>query len=535
MSKELLLRDEALPRLMSGIDKLTNAVKSTLGAKGRTVIIGKPGNMAHITKDGVTVAEAVHLKDEIENLGATIVKEAASKTGDIAGDGTTTATIIAHSIISQGLEAIQKGANPMDLKIGIDKAVQLAVENLKELAQPAKDDQDIYLKIATISANNDPEVGKIIAEVFQATGKDGVITVEESKSYDTSISIIDGMQVDGGYLSPYFITNQSKKTCELINPHIILCSGNITMMKDVVPIIDKIANDHGERGEQFIRPIVFIADSVREEALYTLVTNHIQNRIHVCAVAAPSWGDTRKAIMEDLAAITGATYIAEEKGLKLETAELTHVGGCEKIIIDEGKTIIYKGKGSQDAVADRLNMLKEEIETVKDERKKTEAKRRYARLQNGVAIVYVGGATQIEVDEKKDRIDDAICATRATAEEGYVAGGGITHMTLSNMMDDHQAACKDESTGWNIVANALTAPLRQMLENAGVNYQSFLFKLIDEEYGYGYNMKTDEYEDLFDAGVIDPAKVARVTLEHAASVAGIFLTTECVIGDHTDR
>lgn len=531
MGKEIYFKETALPKLMAGITKLNNAVQSTLGAKGRTVIIGKGYGYSHITKDGVTVAEAFELHDEVENIAAGILKEAARKTGEVAGDGTTTATVLAHAIIKGAVEAIAAGANPMDIKRGIDEAVAAAVTVIKTLSKDADKPED-FERIATISANNDPAIGALVAKAFAATGTDGVISVEESRSMDTEVSIIQGCQVDAGYVSPYFITNPAKNTCEFINPHIILVGGNVTMMKDLIPIIEKIGNSEPD----FFRPVVLVCDSLREEALYTMVTNHVKKQILFCGVTAPSWGNNRRAIMEDLAILTGGSYIAEEKGLKLETAELSHIGGCSKIIIEEGKTVIHEGNGDAHELIQRCDDLKEEIKITTDQKRKEDLKRRLARLQNGVAIIYVGGATQAEVGEKRDRIDDAICATRATAEEGYVAGGGLTHLQCSiNLQKDKLSSqVKDISKGIQIVISALEAPIKQMLLNANLDFNYFIDQLRGQPYGFGMNLKEDRFENLLAAGVIDPAKVARVTLENAASVAGVFLTTECVIGNATE-
>lgn len=544
MSKKLLLGKHAINQLLNGVNKLNDSVKVTLGAKGKTVIIGKiNGNAPHITKDGVTVSESLELEDPIENLGASIIKQVAAKTAHLAGDGTSTATILAHAIVTNGLKAIANGANAMDVKRGIEQAVNVIVMHLKTLSKPVST-PELFKQIAIISANGDTELGSLIAAAFDKVGSDGMITVEESKGYDTSMFIVDGMQVDSGYLSPYLVTDSARKVCEFVNPMIILISESVAMMSTIIPMLNKIVEDAKSKQAQGpLRPIIFIAENIKDEALATLVVNHVQNIMPCCAIKAPSYGSLKKAIMEDIAVFTGAKYILEEKGLRLESAGVDCIGSAERVVVEENKTMIYFGKGDKIALETYCADLRKQIIEETNERAKNTIKARLARLVNGVAVINVGGATEIEVLEKKDRIDDAIRAVRAASEEGFVAGGGTTLVHCSKILHDVIGENKSQTIGIQVVRKALQAPFLQIMTNAGLLNQSGSFfsnrrnkkmldKVMDSEYGHGMNVKTDIFEDLLFSGVIDPTKVSRVALENAASAAGIFLTTECVLNEN---
>ena len=513
MAKDIKFNMDARDLLKQGVDQLANAVKVTLGPKGRNVIIEKKFGAPQITKDGVTVAKEVELEDHFENTGAQLVKSVASKTGDDAGDGTTTATILAQSIINVGLKNVTAGANPMDLKRGIDKAVAAVVEYIKGNAE----------KVATISANNDPEIGKLIADAMRKVSKDGVITIEESKSRDTYINVVEGMQFDRGYLSSYFMTDADKMECVMDNPYILIYDKKISNIKDFLPVLQPAA----ESG----RPLLVVAEDVDSEALTTLVVNRLRGGLKICAVKAPGFGDRRKAMLEDIAVLTGGTVISEEKGLKLEQATLEMLGTCDKVVVTKDNTTIVNGAGEKQAIADRVAQIKNEISNTTSSYDKEKLQERLAKMAGGVAVLYVGANSEVEMKEKKDRVDDALCATRAAIEEGVVAGGGTTYIRALSTLKDVKGVNADEQTGINIVERAIEEPLRQIVTNAGGEGAVVVQKVREGEGDYGYNARTDVYEDMRKAGVIDPAKVARVALENAASIAGLFLTTECLIVD----
>ena len=527
MAKEIKFDTDARELLKRGVDQLANAVKVTLGPKGRNVIIEKKFGAPQITKDGVTVAKEVELEDHFENTGAKLVKSVASKTGDDAGDGTTTATILTQSIVNVGLKNVTAGANPMDLKRGIDKAVAAVVDYIKAHAEQVGDNYDKIEQVATVSANNDPEIGKLIADAMRKVSKDGVITIEESKSRDTYTNVVEGMQFDRGYLSGYFVTDADKMECTMDNPYILLYDKKISNIKDFLPILQPAA----ESG----RPMLVIAEDVDSEALTTLVVNRLRGGLKICAVKAPGFGDRRKAMLEDIATLTGGVVISEEKGLKLEQATLDMLGSCEKVTVSKDNTTIVNGAGDKQAIADRVAMIKNEIANTTSSYDKEKLQERLAKMAGGVAVLYVGANSEVEMKEKKDRVDDALCATRAAVEEGVVAGGGTTYIRALDALKDVKGANADEHTGINIVVRAIEEPLRQIVANAGGEGAVVVQKVREGEGDFGYNARTDVFEDLRKAGVIDPAKVARVALENAASIAGMFLTTECLIVDKPEE
>lgn len=523
MAKEIKFNTDARESLKRGVDQLANAVKVTLGPKGRNVVIEKKFGAPQITKDGVTVAKEVELEDKFENTGAQLVKSVASKTGDDAGDGTTTATILTQAIVTEGLKNVTAGANPMDLKRGIDKAVNAVVEYIKANAELVGDNYDKIEQVATVSANNDPEIGKLLADAMRKVSKDGVITIEESKSRETSIGVVEGMQFDRGYLSGYFVTDTEKLECVMENPYILIYDKKISNLKELLPILQPAA----ESG----RGLLIIAEDVDSEALTTLVVNRLRGGLKICAVKAPGFGDRRKAMLEDIAILTGGLVISEEKGLKLDQATLEMCGTCDKVTISKDNTIIAGGAGSKDAIADRVIAIKKEIENTTSSYDKEKLQERLAKLAGGVAVLYVGANSEVEMKEKKDRVDDALCATRAAIEEGVVAGGGTTYIRALDALKDLKGDNADEQTGINIVKRAIEEPLRQIVSNAGGEGAVVVQKVVEGEGDFGYNARTDVYEDLRKAGIIDPAKVSRVALENAASIAGLFLTTECLICD----
>lgn len=521
MAKEIKYNVDARDLLKKGVDQLANAVKVTLGPKGRNVILEKKFGAPQITKDGVTVAKEVELEDKFENTGAQLVKSVASKTGDDAGDGTTTATILTQSIVNEGLKNVTAGANPMDLKRGIDKAVSAVVDYIKESAEMVNDDYDKIEQVATVSANNDAEIGKLIADAMRKVSKDGVITIEESKSRDTYTNVVEGMQFDRGYLSSYFVTDADKMECVMENPYILIYDKKISNIKDFLPILQPAA----ESG----RPLLVIAEDVDSEALTTLVVNRLRGGLKICAVKAPGFGDRRKAMLEDIATLTGGLVISEEKGLKLDQATLDMLGTCDKVNITKDNTTIVNGAGDKQQIADRIAQIKNEISNTTSSYDKEKLQERLAKMSGGVAVLYVGANSEVEMKEKKDRVDDALCATRAAVEEGVVAGGGITYVRAIDKLASISADNADEATGISIVKRAIEEPLRQIVANAGGEGAVVVQKVLEGKGDYGYNARTGEYEDLRKAGVIDPAKVARVALENAASIAGMFLTTESVI------
>ena len=523
MAKEIKYNIDARDLLKNGVDKLANAVKVTLGPKGRNVVIEKKFGAPQITKDGVTVAKEVELEDKFENTGAQLVKSVASKTGDDAGDGTTTATILTQAIVTEGLKNVTAGANPMDLKRGIDKAVAAVVDHIKETAEIVGDNYDKIEQVATVSANNDPEIGKLLADAMRKVSKDGVITIEESKSRDTSIGVTEGMQFDRGYLSGYFVTDADKMECVMDNPYILIYDKKISNLKDLLPILQPAA----ESG----RPMLIIAEDVDSEALTTLVVNRLRGGLKICAVKAPGFGDRRKAMLEDIATLTGGVVISEEKGLSLDKATLDLCGTCEKATVSKDNTTIVGGAGQKELIADRVAQIKNEIANAKGDYDKEKLQERLAKLAGGVAVLYVGANSEVEMKEKKDRVDDALCATRAAMEEGVVVGGGTTYIRAQKTLENLKGDNADEKTGINIVRRAIEEPLRQIVKNAGGEGAVVVQKVREGEGDFGYNARKDVYEDLRTAGVIDPAKVERVALENAASIAGMFLTTECLICD----
>ena len=527
MAKIIKFDTEARNLLKDGVDQLANAVKVTLGPKGRNVVIEKKYGAPQITKDGVTVAKEVELEDKFENTGAQLVKSVASKTGDDAGDGTTTATILAQSIVNEGLKNVAAGANPMDLKRGIDKAVAKVVDYIKTNAEVVGDNYDKIEQVATVSANNDPEIGKLLADAMRKVSKDGVITIEESKSRDTHIDVVEGMQFDRGYLSGYFVTDPDKMECVMDNPYILIYDKKISNLKDFLPILQPAA----ESG----RPLLVIAEDVDSEALTTLVVNRLRGGLKICAVKAPGFGDRRKAMLEDIAVLTGGVVISEDKGLKLEQATLEMLGSAEKVTITKDNTTIVNGSGDKQAIKDRVAQIKNEIANTTSSYDKDKLKERLAKLAGGVAVLYVGANSEVEMKEKKDRVDDALCATRVATEEGVVVGGGTTYIRAQEALADLKGDNADEQTGINIVCRAIEEPLRQIVHNAGGEGAVVVNKVREGKGDFGYNARTDEYEDLRKAGVIDPAKVARVALENAASIAGMFLTTECLIVDKPEE
>ena len=527
MAKEIKFDVDAREMLKQGVDQLANAVKVTLGPKGRNVVIEKKFGAPQITKDGVTVAKEVELENRFENTGAQLVKSVASKTGDDAGDGTTTATILTQAIVNEGLKNVTAGANPMDLKRGIDKAVKAVVAYIKENAEIVDDNYDKNEQVATVSANNDPEIGKLIADAMRKVSKDGVITIEESKSRDTYINVVEGMQFDRGYLSGYFVTDSDKMECVMENPYILIYDKKISNIKDFLPILQPAA----ESG----RPLLVIAEDVDSEALTTLVVNRLRGGLKICAVKAPGFGDRRKAMLEDIAVLTGGVVISEEKGLKLEQATLEMLGTCDKVTVSKDNTTIVNGAGEKKNIADRIAQIKNEIANTTSTYDKEKLQERLAKMSGGVAVLYVGANSEVEMKEKKDRVDDALCATRAAIEEGVVVGGGTTYIRSLGVLKDIKGENADEQTGINIVERAIEEPLRQIVRNAGGEGAVVVQKVREGEGDFGYNARKDVYEDLRVAGVIDPAKVARVALENAASIAGMFLTTECLIVDKPEE
>ena len=521
MAKEIKFDIEARDLLKNGVDKLANAVKVTLGPKGRNVVIEKKFGAPQITKDGVTVAKEVELEDHFENTGAQLVKSVASKTGDDAGDGTTTATILTQAIVNEGLKNVTAGANPMDLKRGIDKAVKVVVDYIRESAEQVDDNDDNMEQVAAVSANNDPEIGKLLADAMRKVSKDGVITIEESKSRETSIGIVEGMQFDRGYLSGYFVTDTDKMEAVMENPYILIYDKKISNLKDFLPILQPAA----ESG----RPLLVIAEDVDSEALTTLVVNRLRGGLKICAVKAPGFGDRRKAMLEDIAVLTGGLVISEEKGLKLEQATLEMMGTCDKVVVSKDNTTIVNGAGEKQNIADRVAQIKNEIANTTSSYDKEKLQERLAKLSGGVAVLYVGANSEVEMKEKKDRVDDALCATRAALEEGVVAGGSTTYIRALDALKGLKGDNADEQTGINIVERAIEEPLRQIVINAGGEGAVVVQKVREGKGDYGYNARTDAFEDMRKAGIIDPAKVARVALENAASIAGMFLTTECLI------
>ena len=526
MAKEIKFNSDARELLKSGVDQLANAVKVTLGPKGRNVVIGKKFGAPQITKNGVTVAKEVELEDNFENAGAQLVKSVASKTGDDAGDGTTTATILTQAIVTEGLKNVTAGANPMDLKRGIDKAVAKVVDHIKASAEVVGDNYDKIEQVATVSANNDPEIGKLLADAMRKVSKDGVITIEESKTRETSIGVVEGMQFDRGYLSGYFVTDTDKMECDMENPYILIYDKKISNVKDFLPILQPAA----ESG----RPLLVIAEDVDSEALTTLVVNRLRAGLKICAVKAPGFGDRRKAMLEDIAVLTGGVVISEEKGLSLDKATLEMLGTAKKVTISKDNTTIVDGAGEKEAIKDRVAQIKNEIAASTSSYDKEKLQERLAKLSGGVAVLYVGANSEVEMREKKDRVDDALCATRAAMEEGVVVGGGTTYIRAQEALKDLKGENADEQTGINIVCRAIEEPLRQIIANAGGEGAVVVNKVREGKGDYGYNARKDVYEDLRAAGVIDPAKVSRVALENAASIAGMFLTTECLIVDKVE-
>ena len=520
MAKEIKFDIESRDALKRGVDALANAVKVTLGPKGRNVVIEKSCGAPHVTKDGVSVAKEIELEDRVENMGAQMVKEVASRTNDIAGDGTTTATVLAQAIVREGLKNVAAGANPMDLKRGIDKAVTAVVKNLQAQSQKVGDSSEKIKQVASISANNDDNIGTLIAEAFGKVGKEGVITVEEAKGTDTTVDVVEGMQFDRGYQSPYFVTNPEKMVTELENPYILLVEKKISSMKDLLPILEPVA--------QAGKALLIISEEVEGEALATLVVNKLRGSLKIAAVKAPGFGDRRKAMLEDIAILTGGTVISEERGFTMENATIEMLGTAEKVVIDKDNTTLVNGGGDEALIKGRVNQIKAQMETTTSDYDKEKLQERLAKLAGGVAVLYVGAASEVEMKEKKDRVDDALHATRAAVEEGIVAGGGVAlvrSIDALNFEGDNQ----DETTGIKIVKRAIEEPLRQIVENAGGEGSVIVAKVAEGEADFGFNAKTDEYVNMFEAGIIDPTKVVRVALENAASVAGMLLTTECVI------
>ena len=521
MAKEILFNIDARDQLKKGVDELANAVKVTLGPKGRNVILEKKFGAPQITKDGVTVAKEIELEDAYQNMGAQLVKEVASKTGDDAGDGTTTATVLAQSIVNVGLKNVTAGANPMDLKRGIDKAVESVVKNIASQARTVGDNYDKIEQVATVSANNDSRIGKLIADAMRKVSKDGVITIEEAKGTETTIEVVEGMQFDRGYISPYFVTNTEQMEVEFEKPQILIYHKKIYNLKELLPIL--------EPAVQSGRPILIIAEDVDSEALTTLVVNRLRGSLKICAVKAPGFGDRRKEMLEDIAILTGGTVISEEKGIKLENATLEMLGTAEKVTVDKDNTTIVNGAGEKDAIHTRIGQIKSQIATTTSDYDKEKLQERLAKLSGGVAVLYVGAASEVEMKEMKDRVDDALHATRAAIEEGIVPGGGVAYIRSIDALDSVKAENEDERTGIEIIKRAIEEPLRQIVANAGKEGAVVTQKVREGKDDFGYNARTDKYENFFEAGVVDPAKVCRIALENAASIAGMFLTTECVI------
>ena len=521
MAKEILFNIDARDQLKKGVDALANAVKVTLGPKGRNVIIEKKFGAPHITKDGVTVAKEIELADAYQNTGAQLVKEVASKTGDDAGDGTTTATVLAQAIVAEGLKNVTAGASPMDIKRGIDKAVAKVVESIKSQAETVGDNYDKIEQVATISANNDPVIGKLIADAMRKVSKDGVITIEEAKGTDTTIGVVEGMQFDRGYLSAYFVTNTEKMECEMEKPYILIYDKKISNLKDFLPIL--------EPAVQTGRPLLVIAEDVDSEALTTLVVNRLRSQLKICAVKAPGFGDRRKEMLEDIAILTGGVVISEEKGLKLEQATIEMLGTADKVTVSKDYTTIVNGAGVKENIKERCGQIKAQIVATKSDYDREKLQERLAKLSGGVAVLYVGAASEVEMKEKKDRVDDALRATRAAIEEGIIPGGGVAYIRAIDSLEGLTGDNADETTGIGIIKRAIEEPLREIVANAGKEGAVVVQKVREGKGDFGYNARTDVYENLHAAGVVDPAKVARVALENAASIAGMFLTTECVI------
>lgn len=526
MAKEIKFDREARELLKSGVDKLANAVKVTLGPKGRNVILGKKFGAPHITKDGVSVAREIELSDAFENMGAQLVKEVASKTNDDAGDGTTTATVLAQAIISVGLKNVAAGASPMDLKRGIDKAVAKVVEEIRKQAVEVGDDFEKIEHVAKISANGDETIGALIAEAMKKVKKEGVITVEEAKGMDTTVEIVEGMQFDRGYISPYFVTNTEKMTVDFENPYILLYDKKIATLKEFLPILEQVV--------QTGRPLLIVAEDIESEALATLVVNRLRGSLKICAVKAPGFGDRRKAMLEDIAILTGGTVISEEKGLKLDSATMDMLGSAEKVTIDKDNTTIVNGLGDKEGISARVNQIRAQIEVTTSDYDKEKLQERLAKLAGGVAVLYVGAPSEVEMKEKKDRVEDALSATRAAVEEGTVPGGGIAYIRATTALEGMKGDNADETTGIEIIKRAIEEPLRQIVANAGKEGAVIVQKVKEGDADFGYNARNDEFVHLFKAGIIDPAKVTRVALENAASIAGMFLTTECVIADEKE-
>ncbi|MBP5562317.1 MAG: chaperonin GroEL [Muribaculaceae bacterium] len=527
MAKLIKFDIKAREELKKGVDQLNNAVKVTLGPKGRNVILDKKFGAPHITKDGVSVAREVELEDEFQNIGAQLVKEVAQKTGDDAGDGTTTATILAQSIINEGLKNVAAGANPMDVKRGIDKAVAKVVESIKAQSQEVGDDFDKIENVARVSANNDKEIGELIAEAMKKVKRDGVITVEEAKGTDTRVEVVEGMQFDRGYISPYFVTNAEKMQADMDHPFILIFDKKISVLKDMLPILEQTA--------QSGRPLLIIAEDVDSEALATLVVNRLRGSLKVCAVKAPGFGDRRKEMLEDIAILTGGMVISEEKGLKLDGATIDMLGTAEKVTVGKENTTIVNGAGDKQAIADRVAQIRVQIENTKSTYDKEKLQERLAKLAGGVAVLYIGAPSEVEMKEKKDRVDDALSATRAAVAEGIVPGGGVAYIRSLDALENFEGDNADETTGIHIVRRAIEEPLRQIVDNAGLEGAVVAQKVREGKGDFGYNAHTDKYENLFETGVIDPAKVARVALQNAASIAGMFLTTECVIAEKKEE
>ena len=525
MAKEIHFNTESRENLRKGVDILANAVKVTLGPKGRNVILDKKFGAPTVTKDGVSVAKEIELKEPVENMGAQLVKEVASKTADDAGDGTTTATVLAQAIFNTGIKNVAAGANPMDLKRGVDKAVQSVVENLKSQSKDIKDSSEIS-QVATVSANNDHEIGKMIADAMDKVGKDGVITVEEAKGTETEVKTVEGMQFDRGYLSPYFVTNSDKMEAELENPYILIYDKKISAMKELLPVLEAVS--------QTGKPLLIIAEDIEGEALATIVVNKIRGSLKVAAVKAPGFGDRRKAMLEDIAILTGGTVISEERGYKLESATIDYLGTAEKVNIDKDNTTVVSGAGKKDDIVARVNQLKKQIDTTTSEYDKEKLQERLAKLSGGVAILYVGAATEVEMKEKKDRVDDALHATRAAVQEGIVAGGGTAFLRAISSLDKLSLENDDQNTGVLIVKTALESPIRTIVENSGGEGSVVIQKIKEGKGDYGYNAANDTFESMFKAGIIDPTKVSRLALENAASIAGLLITTECVVVDEPE-
>ena len=527
MAKEIKFNIKAREELKNGVDALADAVKVTLGPKGRNVIIERKFGAPHITKDGVTVAREIELEDPFQNMGAQLVKEVASKTGDQAGDGTTTATVLAQAIVNVGLKNVAAGANPMDLKRGIDKAVSKVVEGIKAQSQEVDDDFGKIENVARVSANNDEKIGKLIAEAMQKVTRDGVITVEEAKGTETSVDIVEGMEFDRGYISPYFVTNTEKMECEMDSPYILLYDKKISNLKDMLPVLEQTA--------QSGRGLLIIAEDVDNEALATLVVNRLRGSLKICAVKAPGFGDRRKEMLEDIAILTGGTVISEVKGMQLANATINDLGTAEKITVNKDNTIIVNGAGSKEAIEARVNQIKAQMEATTSSYDKEKLQERLAKLAGGVAVLYIGAPSEVEMKEKKDRVDDALSATRAAIAEGIVPGGGVAYIRTLPMLEELKGDNDDENTGIQIIRRAIEEPMRQIVDNAGVEGAVIVQKVKEGKGDFGYNARTGEYQNFFESGVIDPAKVTRVALENAASIAGMFLTTECVIADKKEE